>query len=63
MGQNKVKVTGFRIYDENILNKLDIIANKNMRNRNQEVNYALQKYITNYEAEHGEIILPDQKEK
>lgn len=63
MGQNKVKVTGFRIYDENILYKLDIIANKNMRNRNQEVNFALQKYIAQYETQHGEIILPELEEK
>lgn len=57
MSKNKVKVTGFRIYDENILLKLDVIADNNMRNRNQEVNYILQKYVTDYEAEHGEIII------
>lgn len=63
MGQNKIKVTGFRIFNETVLPKIDIIAKNNMRNRNQEVNYILSQYIKEYEAEHGEIILPNQEEK
>lgn len=62
MGQNKIKVTGFRIFNENILFKLDIIAKRNMRNRNQEVNYILNKYVETYEAEHGEIMLPTEND-
>ena len=41
MGVNKVKVTGFRIEDETILKKLNIIARNNCRTRNKEVEYAL----------------------
>lgn len=59
MGKNKVKVTGFRIEDTTILEKLHITAKNNCRTRNKEVEYALKQYIENYEKEHGEIILPD----
>lgn len=55
MGKNKVKVTGFRIEDESILDKLGIIAKNNCRTRNKEVEYALKKYVLDYESEHGEI--------
>lgn len=55
MGKNKIKVTGIRIYGEDTLAKIDYIANINTRNRNQEINHALLKYIADYEAEHGEI--------
>ena len=41
MGKNKTKVTGFRIEDESILEKLNIIAKENCRTRNKEVEYAL----------------------
>ena len=62
MGKNKVKVTGFRIEDESILNKLNIIAKVNCRTRNKEVEYALKKYVSDFEAEHGEIILEEVQE-
>ena len=55
MGLNKTKVTGFRIEDEKILEKLHIIAKKNCRTRNKEVEFALKKYVEQYETEHGEI--------
>lgn len=55
MGKNKVKVTGFRIEDESILDKLSIIAKINCRTRNKEVEYALKKYVTDYESKYGEI--------
>lgn len=55
MGKNKVKVTGFRISDETILEKLDIIAKKNKRSRNQEVEWALDKYVKDYESQNGSI--------
>lgn len=57
MGENKVKVTGFRIEDTSILEKLNIIAKNNCRTRNKEVEYALKKYVQDYETEHGEIDL------
>lgn len=59
MGKNKVKVTGFRIEDEKILLKLNIIANNNHRTRNKEVEHALTQYVLNYEIEHGEIQLEE----
>lgn len=57
MGINKVKVTGFRIEDESILEKLNEIAKNNCRTRNKEVEYALKLYVENYESKHGKIIL------
>lgn len=59
MGKNKVKVTGFRIEDETILQKLNIIAINNHRTRNKEVEHALSQYVLVYEAEHGEIKLEE----
>ena len=58
MGKNKVKVTGFRIEDTTVLEKLNITAKRNCRTRNKEVEYVLKQYIENYEKEHGEIELP-----
>lgn len=55
MGKNLVKVTGFRIKDESILEKLNIIAREHNRNRNQEVEWALKKYVEEYELENGKI--------
>lgn len=55
MGANKTKVTGFRIEDKSILEKLNIIAKNNCRTRNKEVEYALKQYVTEYENKNGEI--------
>lgn len=55
MGENKIKVTGFRIRDPQILKKLDFIATKHNRNRNQEVNNILEEYVETYEKKYGEI--------
>ncbi len=60
MGKNKTKVTGFRIEDTTILEKLNIIAEKNYRTRNKEVEYALKIYVEQYEKEHGPIPLEDE---
>lgn len=62
MGQNKVKVTGFRIEDKTILDKLNVIAKINMRTRNKEVEFALKKYVQDFETENGTIELPEQNE-
>ena len=59
MGKNKTKVTGFRIEDESILTKLNIIAKENCRTRNKEVEYALKQYVLDYEQEHGTIQIDD----
>lgn len=63
MGANKVKVTGFRIEDETILQKLNIIAKNNCRTRNKEVEYALKQYVECYENQNGKIILEQKEEK
>lgn len=60
MGLNKTKVTGFRIEDEKILIKLNIIAKRNCRTRNKEVEYALKKYVNDYEQQNGTIILEEE---
>lgn len=55
MGKNLVKVTGFRITDNTILDKLNVIAKQHNRTRNQEVEWALSQYVKAYENENGEI--------
>lgn len=55
MGKNKTKVTGFRIEDETILEKLKIIAKNNCRTRNKEVEFALKQYVDQYEKNNGSI--------
>lgn len=57
MGANRTKVTGFRIEDTTILEKLAIIANENCRTRNKEVEYALKKYVKDWEKENKTIEL------
>ena len=60
MGKNLVKQTGFRFTDESIIAKLDVIAKANKRNRNQQTEWVLDKYIREYEAEHGKIELDEE---
>lgn len=55
MGQNKTKVTGFRIEEKIILEKLSIIAKRNCRTRNKEVEFALKQYVEQYERQNGYI--------
>ena len=55
MGKNLIKLTGFRFSDEKIPKKMDVIAKKHKRNRNQEVEWVLSEYIRKYEQENGEI--------
>ena len=65
MGKNLIKMTGFRFTDQDIPKKMDYIAERNKRNRNQQVEWILSEYIKAYEAEHGEIIIekpPEQAE-
>lgn len=57
MGLNKTKVTGFRIEDEDILLKLNVIAENHCRTRNKEVEFALKLYVADYEHQHGVIDL------
>lgn len=46
-----------------IKDKIAYIAKKNGRSSNKEIEQLIIQHITKYEAEHGEIILPDQEEK
>jgi len=55
MGKNLVKMTGFRFSEETLIPKLDVIAQREKRNRNQQVEYALTLFVEQYEQEHGEI--------
>lgn len=59
MGKNLVKVTGFRISDQDILKKLNVIAQAHKRNRNQEVEWALSEYVKAYEKENGTILIEE----
>lgn len=61
MGANKTKVTGFRIEDESILKKLNVIAINNYRTRNKEVEYALKQYVEQYEKLNGKIQIEEEK--
>lgn len=55
MGKHKIKVTGFRIKDETILEKMGVIAENNCLTGNQKVEYALKKYVEEYEKSNGSI--------
>ena len=55
MSANKIKVTGFRIRNPEILSKIDKIAAQHNRNRNQEVNNILEEYVEQFERRYGEI--------
>lgn len=55
MGKHAIKVTGFRFTDQTLLDKLAIIAKEHKRNRNQEVEYALDLYVKAYERENGPL--------
>lgn len=56
MGKNLQKLYSFRTNDE-LIEKLNIIAEKHSRTRNKEIEYALKQYIENYETQEGKINL------
>ncbi len=41
--------------EQDIIDKLNIIAVQEGRSQNKELEYILKQYIRNYESEHGEI--------
>lgn len=43
---------------EDIIEKIKIIAKENKRSANKEMEFALSKYIENYERENGNIKFP-----
>lgn len=59
MDRHLQKQTSFRFTDETLIAKLNVIAKKNKRNRNQQVEWILDKYVGEYEAEYGEIPIDD----
>ncbi len=60
MGKNKLKSYPLRI-EEDTKEKLKIIAKKTGRKElSKEIDYVLNKYVENYEAEHGEIKINSQ---
>lgn len=56
MGEHKQKLFSFRTNDE-LIEKLNIIAEKHSRTRNKEIEYALKQYVENYETQEGKINL------
>lgn len=48
--------------EQEILDKIAHIAHENERSSTQEIVYLIKQRIKAYEAEHGEIILPDQED-
>lgn len=56
MGKNLQKLYSFRTNDE-LIEKLNIIAEKHSRTRNKEIEYALKQYVEDYETQEGKINL------
>lgn len=56
MGKNLQKLYSFRTNDE-LIEKLNIIAEKHSRTRNKEIEYALKQYVENFENQEGKINL------
>ena len=61
MGKNLEPQFAFRC-DKKTIQKLEHIAEKNTRTRNQEMKHIIKKYINEYEAEHGKIIIEEKEE-
>lgn len=60
MGKNLEPQYAFRC-DKTTIKKLEYIAVKNTRTRNQEMKHILKQYIEEYEAEHGEIKIEEEQ--
>ena len=54
MGANKQKLYSFRTDDE-LIEKLNILAERHSRTRNKEIEYALKQYVAACEQEEGRI--------
>ena len=54
MGEHKQKLYSFRTDDE-LIEKLNIIAEKHNRTRNKEIEYALKLYVEKCEQEEGKV--------
>lgn len=58
MGKHLQKLFSFRT-DEELINKLNYIANHNSRTRNKEVEHVLKNYVKDFEATHGELVVEE----
>ena len=47
--------------DDNLLDKLHYVANENRRSANNQIEVLIESFIADYEAQNGEIPLPEQK--
>lgn len=62
MGKNLETQYAFRC-DDTTIKKLEYIAQKNTRTRNQEMKHIIKQYVEQYESNNGEIIIEEAKEK
>lgn len=60
MGKNLEPQYAFRC-DEITIKKLEYIAQRNTRTRNQEMKHLIKEYILKFEAENGEIQIKEKK--
>lgn len=56
MGKHLQKLYSFRA-DDNLMSKLNYIADFNTRTRNKEIEHVLKTYVNNFESEHGQLII------
>ena len=59
MATNKIQ-TGLRL-NETAYDKLRILSSREARSLNNLIEYVLQKYHDEYEAENGAIVVPDEE--
>ena len=59
MATNKIQ-TGLRL-NETAYDKLRILTSREARSLNNLIEYVLQKYLDEYEAENGAIVVPDEE--
>lgn len=62
MGKNLEPQYAFRC-DEITIKKLEYIAKRNTRTRNQEMKHLIKEYIEQYEKENGTILVEDIKSR
>lgn len=60
MGKNLEPQIAFRC-DKEMIKKLEYIADKNTRTRNQEMKHIIKQYVELYEKEHGPIEIEEEQ--
>ena len=61
MSTNKIQ-TGLRL-EEETLKKITLIAKKQKRSLNNQIEFAIQQLIDEYESKYGKIVIPIEDEK